>query len=227
MSKDESGDFHAIFNGWLQCGNCKQNFQGALDLEMKRRFWRRYRSTQNIILRYNSTRNLASILGDNREFDSASQLLDEASTCVGNQKEPLLDLKFLRADLLKRNGQMLEALGLLQAMLPEAKGDAVNPCQYYNALKGIVDVLLGLHRNQEAHEAAAEAGAFTKAKFGFEHPMTLEARKLYALACAKLGRIEEAKASFEDALTTQIRVLGRDHPATEHTRQYMRTYGFA
>ena len=74
---------------------------------------------------------------------------------------------------------------------------------------------------------ATEAVAFAKAKFGLEDPRTLTVRKNYASACVKLGRVEEAKAIFEDVLTTQTRVLGRDHPYTQSTLESMRYYGFA
>ena len=82
MTKEASGDHQAIYDSWNECGNCKQNFTGALDLEMTRRFWRRYRSSKDLDLRYNSTRTLAGCLGDDGEVDAANQLLDEASKCV-------------------------------------------------------------------------------------------------------------------------------------------------
>ena len=68
-------------------------YQGALGLEMDRRFWRRYRSSQDLHLRFKSTRILVTCLGFDGEVDAASQLLDEASTWVGNNKKPLLELK--------------------------------------------------------------------------------------------------------------------------------------
>ena len=43
----------------------------------------------------------------------------------------------------------------------------------------------------------------------------------YATACAKLGRVEEAKATSEDVLTTQTRVFGREHPYTQETGRYV------
>ena len=202
-----------------------QEFNGALGLEMLRRFWRCHRSSENLDLRYNSTRSLASDLGFYGEVDAANQLLDEASTCIGNNTEPLY-LKLLRASILSRNDQHLEALGLLQAMLPEAKAYTMNPSLYRRTLHEIVDVLLDLERYQEAHGAATELVTFTKAKFGLEHPVTLQAMGPYARACARLGRVEEAKANFEDVLTTQTRVLGREHPDTQVTLQNMLVYGF-
>ena len=227
-SKEASGDFDAIFNSWTSCGNCKQEFQGALDLEMARRFWRRYRSgSATKRQRYHSTKLLAICLGHNGEVHAANQLLDEASIIVGNNKEPLLTLKLLRTAMLIANDQDLEALGLLQAILPEAKQFTTNPTLYPRTMHQIAEVLLHLDRNQEAHKAAAELVAFANAKFGQEDPTTLIARSLYGEACAKLGRVKEAKANFEDALNTQTRILGREHPQTQTTRQQMRKYGFA
>ena len=73
---------------------------------------------------------------------------------------------------------------------------------------------------------ATEFVAFAKAKFGPDDPRTLGAVRTYADACAKLGRVEEGKGILEDVLTTQTRVLGRDHPETQETRQAMRSFGF-
>ena len=222
----ESGDPQALYNGWTHCGNCKQNFRGALALEIYRRCWRRYRSTKNIMLRHNSSRSLASCLSDNRELDAANQLLDEASKGV-DDTGALRDLKLFRACMLSKKGQKLEALGLLQAILPAAKMDTVNPGLYVHALKDIIDVLLHLDRNQEAHGAAAEALAFTKAKFGLEHNLTLRAMSMHAFTCAMVGRMVESKANFKDVLTIQTRVLGHDHTDTQVTWQNMRLCGFA
>ena len=96
-SKEASRDLRAVFSGWNKCGNCKQLFQGTLKLEMARRFWRHYRASQDLDLRYSSTRTLATSLGLNGEVDSANQLLDEASTCVGNNQALLLELNLTRA----------------------------------------------------------------------------------------------------------------------------------
>ena len=221
-NKEASGDLQA----WIKCGNCKQSFEGALGLEISRRFWRHHRSSQDLGLRYNSSRSLAARLANSDELDGASQLLDEASTCVGSNTEALLDLKLIRASVLFEHDQNLEALGLLQATLPEAKAYAAHPHIYCRTMDQMARVLLVLDRYQEAHEAAVEAVAFTKAKFGLEDPLTLIAWTLYAAACAKLGRVEEAKANFNYVLTTQTRVLGRDHPDTQMTRAVMSDFGF-
>ena len=47
VAKEASGDLQAAINAWNKCGNCKQYFKGALELEMDRRFWRRYLSSQH------------------------------------------------------------------------------------------------------------------------------------------------------------------------------------
>ena len=138
----------------------------------------------------------------------------------------LLELNLMRADLRIENGQMLEGLGLLQAMLPEAKVYTAIPELYCRTMLQIADVFLQLDRDQEAHEMAAEAVAFAKEKFDLEDSKTLKGMNSYAIACAKLGRVEEAKAAFEDVLSIETRVLGRDHPHTQFTSEKMRKYGF-
>ena len=227
MSKEASGDPRATFTAWRMCGNCKQGFVGALELEMNRRFWRRYRSSQDLHLRYHATKSLAAWLGNNGEVDTANQLFDDASTFVGNNTGELLELKLVRAVMQMKNGQNLKALGLLQAMLPEAKVYTAYPSVYGQAMRQTAIVLIHLDRNQEAHETATELVAFAKAKFGLEDNETLMAVTTYASACARLGRVEEAKTSFEDALSTHTRVFGRDHPFTQATRDLMLSLGFA
>ena len=227
MSKEASGDIDAAFAGWLKCGNCKQDFQGALELEMKRRSWRRHRSSHDVERHYNSTKCLALCLGDHGECDAANQVLDEASNCTGNNKAVLLELKLVRSRLLMKNGQMLEALGLMQATLPEAKVYTARPHHLFNLMHQITEVLLNLGRYQEAYEAGAETVAIANANYSMEDPVTLTSMTMYATACALIARVEEAQAIFEDALTTQIRVFGPEHPQTEQTRQCMRFYGFA
>ena len=230
MSRDASGVIDAIQHSWIKCINCKQEFTGALGLEMQRRFWRHHRSTQHQAerqyrgLHYNSAISLFLCLRSSGEFDAAKELLDEVSTCFRDNSEGLLDVKLHRVDLLQETGQELEALGLLQAMLPEAKQYPSVCCRtmYITA-----DVLLCLHRYQEVHDIATELVAFAKEKFGPEDNRTLGAVKLYAVACAKLGRVDEAKANFNDVLTTQTRVLGREHPYTHSIRQCMKNVGFA
>ena len=170
---------------------------------------------------------LVITLGGKDELDAANQLLDEASTCVEINKVFLLDLKLVRVHVLMKLGRDLEALGILQAMLPEAKVYTTNPHFYGQTLLQLADILLNLDRNQEAREVATELIAFAKAKFGPEDSPTLEAMRAYAIICAKLGRVEEAKAHFEDVLTTKTRVLGRDHPSTQLTWQIMLYYGVA
>ena len=218
-------DTSAWLKGWTTCGNCKQLFTGALGLEMDRRFWRHYRSSQDMNLRYNSTKSLGTRLECRDEVDAANQLLDEASNCVSNGQQ-LLVLKLSRASMLIENGKKLEGLGLLQASLPEAKAYTSNPSLCGMTLLLIAGVLVDLDRNQEAHEMATELVAFCKAKFGLEDSKTLTALTTYATTCAELGRVEEAKANFEYAITTQTRVLGREHPDTQNTRLRMRGFGF-
>ena len=117
-------------------------------------------------------------------------------------------------------------------MLPEAKEfstahSGLYAPLYARALKDIAEVFLDLKRYQEAHDMATELVALAKAKFGLEDPRTLEARKMYAVTCAVVGRVEEAKANFEDVLTIETRVLGPDHRSTQLTVTDMRNLGFA
>ena len=231
-SKYSCGDVESALNAFHKCGNCKQDFKGALQLEMFRRFWRYHRSgtlrcVRDRDFRYNSIRSLAISVMDNGEVDAANQLLDQASNCSGNGQDLLLELKILRVRMLIKNDQHLVAVKLLQPMLPEAKACTASPDLYGQVMYLMTEAFFALDRFQEAYEMATELVPYYKGHYGLEHCMTLPGMSMYASACAKLGRVEEAKAKFEEVLTIETRVLGRDHPITQDTLGEMRTYGFA
>ena len=212
---------------WLTCVNCHQPFTFALEIEVARLFWRRYRSSRSHELRYYASRLWAAHFATYNEIDAAAQMHDEACTYAGRNTLIILDMKTSKARFLLENGRQLEALELLQGMLPQAKAYiTTNPGPYYHALLESIHVQHDLGRDQEAHEAAAELVTVSKAKFGLEHQQTLVARKVHAIACAKLGRMAESKAIFQDVLTTETRVCGRDNPNTQQTRAKMLGYGF-
>ena len=222
VSKESSRDPRIICDGWTKCGSCKQNFQGVLDLEMTRRFWRRHRSRDDEGLFYNSTTYLATCLGDNGEVDVVNQLLDDASNCVGNDDlASVLDLKLLRAVILAANNQNHQALELLEAILPEAKQFTTDPEFYLRTLVQMAKVFPDLGRNQEAHATMADVVALAKANYSPDDSTTIAAMEDYAVICAKIGRVDESKIIFNEVLTKQIRIYGRDHPYTLETRAHM------
>ena len=112
-------------------------------------------------------------------------------------------------------------------MLPEAKVYTAHPYIYSKTMQQMAAVLFHLDRHQEAYDTATELFAWTQERFGLEDNETLKAMTTYAIAFARLGRYDEAKAIFEDALTSHTRVLGRDHPDTQGTRDLMLSFGFA
>ena len=225
MRKEATGDGDAILQALLQCLNCKQPFAGALGIEIQRRFWRRHRSSPNLNLRYHSAGPLAIQLRKNGESDAAQHLYDEATKCIGNDQGALLDMKLKKADLLSNTGKQLQALELLQAMLPEVK-EMKSPAYLWQLMDQKARVLLDLNRNQEALNITADLVGRFNATLGLEHNRTLQARLLYAIACAKLGRVKESKGVFKDILTTEIRVYGRDYPLTQATVRWMHYFRF-
>ena len=128
--KEVSKDPLALMS-WVQCVQCKQNFQDGLGLEMKRRCWWRYRSGRHPdVLCYLSKKSLADLLEVNGQVD-ATQRYEEASKYTGGHWSLVLDLNLRRTEVLKRKFQMREALDLLNAIVPEAQEcTAVDPSLY-------------------------------------------------------------------------------------------------
>ena len=228
--EEEQARIREAIDAWLRCGNCKQNFTGALELEMKRRFWRYHRSgRRSNVLGYNAMTSLATCLGIGGEIDVDNHLKDEASQKFGgNHKALHVNAKISKADMLATNGQHDAALDLLKSALPESMDEvSENPDLFFTAVYQQVRVLLALHRDQEAYEAACTLVVFAKAHYKPEDVKIMSARKVYAVICGNLGRIDESKAIFEDLLTAEIRILGRDHLHTQDTREYLQQFGFS
>ena len=226
VSKEEevSGDdTKAGYNGWRQCVNCRQCFRGALALEMARRCWRQQRWSQDLGQRYTAVKYVAACLEVNGEVDAAKQLLDGVSKkSTGYDRKTLLEMQYDRAEALSYGGRELEALELLKAMLPEAEACAAWGL-YVGGTTLLVDVLLRLDRNQEAYDLAVVLVAATKEMFHDreEGTETLVPRKLYAIACVRLGRVQECKALVDDLLSDYTRIYGPDHMFTQGNRQLL------
>ena len=159
------------------------------------------------------------------ETDAAKYLYQEASKLSGTNTGFILDTEIDKAKMLATNGQMLEALELLQATLPFAKAYDANRC--FQAMTFIVTVSTELGRSQEAYDAITDLMAFSKTTYGPNDPETLVVLGLCAVTYATFGRVDEAKAMFEDLLPKQTRIYGRDHLLTQNTLQAMYHFGFA
>ena len=233
--KDKPGNAKdtAFLNAWMECINCHQNFEGALALEMQRRLWWHCRSRQNLTLCYNSMKMVAEHLGKRGEIDAVNFLYDEASTAAEGDIAIILDTKLSKAKMLSLNGQKLEALELLTSILPEAKKactgnremeTANRDTWQYETMVYMVDALLNLDRDQEAHKVAVDLVALAKARFGPQHSHAIAAMELYVMTCGKLGRLQESKAMLEEILITKIRIFGPHHPKTQATRNTLQDF---
>ena len=208
---------------WIECINCKLQFEGALKLEITRRFWRRHRSSPDLVFRGGSVRCMALCLALFDERDAANYLFDEASKYTENDPLTLLNEQLSTAAGLMQNGQRLEAVALVTPLLPEAKSHAEH---YIAAMTIMVGALTALGRNQEAYDIIREFVAYLKANCDPDDAQRLAALGLCAAHCAMLGRIEESKAMYEDVLTKQTRIFGPDHPMTQRTRGLMQYFSF-
>ena len=226
--KDETEEkTRAVFAAWTSCVNCRQDFTGPVELQMLRYFWRRYRSSPNIELCFNSLRALAYMLERNNELDAANRLYDGVSKFAGIDNVVLRSIKLNRADIMKRNGQELEALELLKTLLDEAKEDMVNPLFCLKTMIDMAGLLGKLGRHQECLDTSTEAIAFANANFPPDDINKTTAMQMAGIACAGLGRVDKCKAILTDVLAARTRILGRDHHLTKSTREFMVSHGFA
>ena len=236
MSKEESGSPQSMQDAWLRCMNCKHNFEGALGLDMRRRFWRSFRRVDQVVtmpippeihsLCFTSMRYLASSLSRKNETDAATHLYDTASKHMGNDMTAHLEMELHKISMLEKNGHKLEALERLKAMAPEAKAHTTDSGPYVQTMTNLAGLLSDLDRHKESLHVSTDVVAFCEAKYGREHPYTLYTKFGHAMTFVELGPVEESKAMFDDLLTLQTRVLGRDHEMTNATRIYMQHSGF-
>ena len=225
ISKEETGDENGIVDAYRKCMNCEQFFKGAFELEIRRRCWRRYRSSQHQGLRYVSTKSMAVCLDVYHELDAANSLFNDALKIGGYNKRDVIEDKIRRASQMAENFQFREALELLTPTLPEAKACTAN--LYVQGMTIMPSVLLGLGRNQDALETSNDLIAFAKANFGPDGTQTLISMRDYAVTCLRLGRIDESKAMLQKIYIAEARIFGRDHPRTQETSAFMQSVGFA
>ena len=220
VSKEDSRDPYAVITSWTTCGNCTHSFAGRFELEIKLRFWRRYRSQKEKAMSMTSSICLADCLDGYGEADAANYLYDNVE--CGESDYHRLNKQLRRADALAKDGRSLEALDLLKATARQATDDSL----YVQTMSTMSDVLRDLHRPQEAYDILTDVVKFAQKKFGHEHQNTLVIRNLHAAVLVQLDRRDESYAIYNDVLAAEARILGPDHPLTQETRQGMQNHGF-
>ena len=214
-SNEDSVDDESVTNSYGVCINCRQPFNGALRLHMRRSFWRRHKNGHDYRLRRFAVQFLADCLLDYGEVDTTDHLYNELRKIGGHG----LVIRRHRADMMIKNGHKLEGLQLLRAMVPEAKEDSA--MMYFQTLFSLADVLYELERNDEAFETATDAVAIAEETFGLESPNTLIVKVMYASICSDLGYIDKMGELVLDNLAIATQTFGPDHSLTQKLKSIL------
>jgi len=209
---------------WTACVTCRQQFSGTLAVELGRRFWRHHRDAPASADKVLALSNLASPLMVSMEVDVAERLYEEARRDVADPvgMRVILHSDVTRACALNHVSRSRDAFDVLVRIQPIAnwcdENHLLDYGLYYRFALVFGVVLAQLGRVEAALPLAAEAGALARSCYG---PQSTEAfGRMYVQGqhLAKIGRIEEAKATLGHVLAMRTRYLGPDHPCTRETR---------
>jgi len=209
---------------WTHCGTCNQWFVGALEVEMSRRCWRRYRDPiLPDVLSDDDQRQAfrcgAGLLRCNDENDAADRLSEAAVRGLASDHHQVLKSEIERAASVVRTNPDagLEILTRLRPRVARCTAASV-PVEYAS----LMAVVLGaLNRPREALPAALESVELATAYHGPESATTLRAMDTLARVVAQLGRVDEGIARLKRVHDTQTRVLGADHRDTRQTKRVL------
>jgi len=205
-------------NRWSTCATCLQVFNGALMLEMDRRRWREDRDFCRAQL------DLSEALLCREEFDVSERLYEEARRGVASH-DPIyhphiLPAEVVRARALLQVGRSRDALEILTRIRPmmELRADRAR-VEYVKVMSA---VLTELGRFSEALPFAATAVDVARFFFGPQSQEALDAMFVQSQLFARVGRVDEAKATLVHVLAAHKRLFGPEHEHTRKTQDVLR-----
>jgi len=205
-----------LLNRWTDCATCQQSFTGALDVEMSRRCWRRFRDAPR-----DKRKALGSVaigLRDRDENDAADRLEEEAHRSLRRDDPRVLFLEIRRAaSIMKTN--VTAALEILTTRLRPRIAQCTNGAFREEYARNMARILDKLGRSQDGHKFAAENVELAVAHYGPESSMTLTSKRMHAALLILVGRVDEGIAILEQVHAT--RVLGADHCDTRDTKHML------
>jgi len=203
-------------NRWTSCATCCEAFNGALRIELTRRWWRHARDAPDSDAQRQALLKTVHVLILVDEGDAAAGLADEATHGLARDDLGVLTVEIGRASVVNRTNPAaaLEILTALQARIGRCESAYVRSAFAY----GMALVLRCLGRSREARPFAAESVELARSVDGPESSTALTSGRLHALVLADVGRVQEARAELSAVLAAQTRVLGADHPNSRDTK---------
>ena len=216
----ERNEKASMSRSFLRCINCKQEFTGALQLQLTRRWWRRHRNESVESMPCASCIFLGRLLLKNDEGE-AERCLNEASLNTSRHLGVLERLN-LASRIARERPE--EGLKLIEKVVSQAKQDD-DTAMVFTAQHQYIDTALLLERYEEIVAMATECLEFVKTYFGdSSDPLLMEQKYIFldrlAFACGMTGRFDESKRAFDEVIASHIRTFGREH---EKTRNCFRT----
>ena len=190
--------------------NCKQEFTGALQLQLARHMWRRHRDDSvNSRLLVDSCVLLGEVLVANDEEDAEKRLIGPVST----SSYSVVIHKLMVASIMAKE-RPEEALKFYEEVASQAKrhGDRA---MLFLAQSQYICVTQHLGRYEESVAMATECLESTKTYLDTSSEGKYEVLSMFAFACGMTGRFDESRRAFDELLVSTTRVLGRDHEKTQ------------
>jgi len=201
---------------FINCINCKQDFTGALQLQLVRRSWRRHRdeSVESRLFVASSSL-LGGLLEKYDERDAQKRLIDAVSHSSHSDKR---HHKLKVAERMAKE-RPEEALQLIEEVLSQAKRDGDLAVTFF-AQRAYMRAAQNLGRYDETIAMATECLESAKAYYGDSADPELIGRKhialdVFAHSCGMIGRFDESKRAYDELIASCTRVFGCDHEFTD------------
>ena len=208
---------------WTKCVTCKQQFTGALELEMLAAFWRHYKDETSEASGV-AHGCLGFRLRASNQKVAGQYLLDKAQ---GGELRRLSDGLYKAKDLIE-SYRVNEGINLLKPLETTAK--------IYDETYGQTDFHINVKRVlaegylRAGKYRAARKKARTMLRLSRQQKANdvhiLKARDLYARAIGRSGYFDICRYMLIDVLDTAQRTYGNDHPITKDTKLVMAQYVF-
>jgi len=214
-------DEDSVCQSFCICMNCKQGFTGALQLQLARRWWRRYRGesveSRHVVA---SCHSFGDLLGIHDEEAAGNRLIDAVSQSSVFRRSGEHKLKVVSRMAKERP---LEALKLLDEVASQAKQEGDIILMTF----AMSHYARAAHHEERYEETVAMATEFlehAKSIFGESSDSAWIERKhdlldVLAHCCGMTGSFDESKRAFDELIASATRIYGREH---ENTRDFFR-----
>ena len=207
------------YDGWRECSTCKQDFTGAMQVELATSWWSTVQNLPEDDDWIAAAGTLATALHSQGMCAKAEQLFRKllaiARRVLGPEHQNTLAAATNLVAALGSQGKWTEVETICHEVYAVQRR-VLGP-EHPRTLITAVNLAMALKsqgKHIEAETMLRETLTVERRVLGSEHPSALKTTATLANALNSQGRYVEAETMFREVLVVQRRVLGAEHPDT-------------